>query len=387
MTRARLPRLLRPRRRSSWVLAGLGVALSVAVPVQARVGWEDVAQRLGQAFDAELGLTRQAVDLQRAVATLEREQDGAEYGAAVLDYAGRESMRRLDVYRAGREDRERVARQRARAMMKVARGGVARIVLDDGDGDERRRAERLARGRDLRWLVRHDLRELSAYQRAEQRARDELLHAERQLQALSVLATMHDVQGELVSAAQGATGSALVRARQQRNALLSTASPEARAHAVQRDRLAELRTRQGELDRLKRTGSRSELQRPVRGRVVGRFGGYSDPILRLPMVRHGVELAARRDEDVRAPGDGRVVMVAELPGFEQVVVVDHGGGRLTMLGRLWKVTVAEGDEVTAGDVIASAAPKVLDDGLGATVYLELRHGDEPVDPEPLLRRR
>lgn len=361
------------------------MALSVAVPVHARVGWKEAASRLERAIDAELGLTRQAVDLERAVATLEHEQDGAKYGAAMLDHAGRESMRRLDAYRAGRAERERVVRQRARAMAKAARGGIARIVLDEGDGD-RDRADRLARGRDLRWLVRHDLRELSAYQRAELRARNELLDAERQLQALSVLATVHDVQGELIGAAQGATGAALARAHGERDALLSKASPRARARAAQKTRLAELRASRDELERLQHTGGEG-LVRPVRGRVVGRFGHYSDPILRLPMLRNGVELAARRDEDVRAPADGQVVMVAELPGFEQVVVIDLGDGRLVMLGRLWKATVAEGDPVTAGEMIASAAPKVLDDGLGSSVYLELRHGDKPVDPAPLLRRR
>ena len=103
------------------------------------------------------------------------------------------------------------------------------------------------------------------------------------------------------------------------------------------------------------------------------------------MVRNGVELAARRDEEVRAPAAGRVVMVAELPGFEQVVVIDHGAQRLSMLGRLWKLTVAEGDDVEAGAALGRVAPKALDDGLGTTAYLELRHGDKPVDPAPRLK--
>lgn len=408
----------RRRRGLRWGLVGLGVGL-LAAPVQARVGWEDVGDRLGAALEAELGLARQAVDLERAVATLEREQEGAGYGAAVLDHAGRESMRRLDAYRTGREARETLARQRARVMYKIARGGIARIVLDHADhaghpdhathpdhashadhaaGDEAGRSferdgaeggrdERVARGRDLRWLVRNDLRELSAYQRAEQRARDELLQAERQLQALSVLATVHDVQGELVSAARGATGTALARARQQRDALLNAAPPEARAQQAHRERLAELQTSLGTLAELQREGGRAELVRPVHGREVGRFGSYTDPILRLPMVRNGVELAAHLDEPVLAPAAGLVVMVAELPGFDQVVVLDHGGGELTMLGRLWKATVSEGDRVEAGEELARVAPKSIDDGLGTSVYLELRHGDKPVDPGPRLGRR
>ncbi|MCA9708633.1 MAG: peptidoglycan DD-metalloendopeptidase family protein, partial [Myxococcales bacterium] len=158
-----------------------------------------------------------------------------------------------------------------------------------------------------------------------------------------------------------------------------------RARRAHRERLAELAASWETLRDLQQAGVEGLMIRPVRGALVGRFGAYQDPVLRLPMVRNGVELQARPDEDVRAPAAGRVVMVAELPGFEQVVVIDHGAGQLSMLGRLWKVSVAEGDPIEAGDVLASVAPKAVDDGLGTTAYLELRHGEKPVDPAPRLR--
>jgi len=364
----------------AWVLSTGGVLLLAAAPVQARGGLGELSERLGRALEAELGLAQQATELERAVIALEREQAGAERGASVLEHAGRQSLQQLDAYREARDTRERLVRQRARALVKVARGGIARIVLEDL-GDERPSAERLTRGRDLRWLVRHDLRELAAYQRAERRAQTERLQAERQLQALSVLATVHDMQGELLTAAGSATVPALERAESTRQQLLWNGVPLA---TEDRERLEALQSSQAELRALRRDGTEGELRRPVQGAVVGRFGAYTDPILRLPMVRNGVELAARRDAQVRAPAAGRVVMVAELPGFEQVVVIDHGAQRLSMLGRLWKLTVAEGDDVDAGAAIGRVAPKALDDGLGTTAYFELRHGDKPVDPTPRL---
>lgn len=372
------------RRGLGWVLASVGAVglLLSAAPVEARSGFGELGDRLAAALEAELGLTRQAAALQRATVALEREQAGAEHGARVLEHAGRQGLRQLDAYREGRDAREQLARQRARAMYKVARGGIARIVLEDL-GQERASAERLARGRDLRWLVRHDLRELEAYQRAERRAAAELLQSERQLQALSVLATVHDVQGELLATARLATTPALERAESTRKGL-SSGTP---VGAANRERLAALTASRDELRGLQREGSAGRaLVRPVPGATVGSFGAYTDPILRLPMVRNGVELKASLDEGVRAPAAGRVVMVADLPGFEQVVVIDHGEQQLSMLGRLWKVTVAEGNPVDAGAVIGRVAPKALDDGLGTTAYLELRHGDEPVDPAPRLGR-
>lgn len=367
------------------MLAGVGLALA-ALPAHADSRWQRLRARVGAVLDAELGLAHQAAQLERAVTTLEREQAGAEYSAAILDHASRESVRRLRAYQAGRGEREQITRRRARAMVKAARGGIARLMLEDVGREEPATPERLARGRGLRWLVRHDLRELSAYQRAEARARDELLHAERQLQALSVLATVHDMQGELTTIAQTATGPALLRARKTRRALLSSARGGDRARRTYRERLAELGASWAQLEALQGGGVEGTMVRPVRGRLVGRFGEYRDPVLRLPMVRHGVELAARRDEVVRAPADGRVVMVSDLPGFEQVVVIDHGAGQLSMLGRLWKVGVEEGEAIEAGARIAQVAPKAVDDGLGTTAYLELRHGEKPVDPAPMLQR-
>jgi murein hydrolase activator len=365
------------RRGLGGVLAIGGALMLAAMPVQARSG---LGERLGQVLEAELGLTRQAAELERAVIALEREQAGAEHGATVLEHAGRQSLRQLEAYRQARDAREQLVRQRARALVKVARGGLARIVLEDLGEDAPPSAERLARGRDLRWLVRHDLRELSAYQRAERRAQAERLAAERQLQALSVRATVHDVQGDLLAAAKLATVPALERAGSTRQQLWVGVP----ASAEDRRRLEAVQASQDELRALRRDGAESALVRPVQGALVGRFGAYTDSILRLPMVRNGVELAARPDEAVRAPAAGRVVMVAELPGYEQVVVIDHGAQQLSMLGRLWKLTVAEGDEVEAGETIGRVAPKALDDGLGPTAYLELRHGDKPVDPTPRM---
>jgi septal ring factor EnvC (AmiA/AmiB activator) len=84
--------------------------------------------------------------------------------------------------------------------------------------------------------------------------------------------------------------------------------------------------------------------------------------------------------------DGRVVMVTALPGFENVVVLDHGGGQYTLTARLWDIGVEEGQELEGGDLLGRVAAKPLDDGLGSTVYIELRHGEKPVDPTQYLKR-
>lgn len=378
MTHRRLPLLF-----AAAALLGTGFAASTGHAGS----WRREASKLGNVLERELGLAQTAGELQDAVDSLEREALGIEYDAAILDHAGRESMRRLDAYRAGRDDREAGVRKRARALVKLARGGALRIAFEDvGSSTPQSTAVRVAAGRDLRWLVRHDLTELSMYERAESRAHRELLAASRDLQALSAIATVQSMQALVLDQARETVRPQLRDARRKRKRMASSERTDERALKAQRKLMKEVRRTWIELAKLEGLGRRGRVMRPVKGRIVGKFGEYEDAVLRLPMIRNGVELAAKRDQEVHAIDDGRVVMVTRLPGFEDVVVLDHGDGEFTMTGRLWKVGVVEGQDIERGDVLGRTAPKAIDDGLGPTVYLELRHGDRPVDPLPHLRR-
>jgi hypothetical protein len=368
------------RRGSSTALLPV-LAILLLVP---GVTWAAQRAGLAETLERELGLTRQAVDLERAIDALERAQAGTEYTIAILDHTGRESVRKLDAYRTSKGDRGAQVRLRARAMYKLARGGVMRMALEPVDRSGVAAAERVSRGRDLRWLVRHDLQELAVYHRAEVRAHADLVDAMRGFQAVSAITMITELQEAGLGGAQGAVEPELGRTKRSRRQSLAR-----RHHRTKRDErqlMRLLKDNWKELDAL-RGLTAGQLVRPVRGAVAGEFGAYEDPVLRLPMERNGVELKATLNEAVRAAAAGRVAMVARLPGYEEVVVLDHGGGQFTMTGRMWRLEVAEGDDVDAGDVLGFVAPKVVDDGLGTTVYLELRHGDKPVDPAQYLRGR
>lgn len=350
----------------------------------ASAGWRRAAARISDALRAEVELTASAADVHRGLAELDRERASLQYTASVLDHAGRESMRRLDAYRSTRSERERRARDQARVLYKLSRGGLARLAFEDLGTQEHQSAERIRHGRLLRFVIRHDLRELAVHRRAEQRASAELVASTRELQALSALTLVHAMQEHALVSTEFALDPALAKAQRRRRQVLK--QPGDRARRANRELLRLLWANYEELEALRGLDGAADLIRPVRGPTVGAFGEYEDRVLRVPMVRNGVELQARRNERVRAMAGGRVVMVTTLPGYEQVVVIDHGGGQYTLTARLWQVEVAEGDEVDGGEVIGRVAPKSIDDGLGRTVYIELRHGEKPLDPTPYLRR-
>ena len=336
--------------------------------------------KLGEILGRELGLTSSLVKMERGLVALERAEESATYAASVLEHGGKESLRRLESYRVSRSAREGQTRRRARALYKLARGGMLRIAFEDPrDGDT---ARRIAKGRTVRWLVRHDLRELSVHRRAEDRARAELLAAARELQALGTVTMMMDLQRQALGGVVSRLEPEVEAAHRERRRVARRSSAGRQERELMALIARERRSLRGEgLDLLERRA----LVRPVRGGIVGRFGTYEDRILRVPMVRNGIELRARARSRVRAVAAGEVAFVGELPGFGQVVVVDHGGGYLTLTGRLLRTDVAPGDAVEPGTVVGTVAPSAVDNGLGDTVYLELRHGDRPVDPSPYLR--
>jgi len=364
------------------VLASLGLGGTALAARRER----NLGARLVETLQRELGLTRSAAEIQRGLTALDREQASLQYTVALLEHAGAESMRRLGAYAESLDDRELRMRARGRALYKLARGGAARLAFGEPLGEDQpgATAARLARARSLRELVRHDLHELTSHRRARLRARAELLAATREEQALAAAASVLVIETAVLEQAAVALDPRLAEAARARTVALRRAG--SRARTAERELIAEVKASAQGLDELRGVAGGPRRVRPVRGVVVGSFGRYLDRVLAVPMRRNGIELAATRDEPVLAIAPGRVVLVTELPELGGAVVIDHGEGEYTLTARLWKIDVAVGDVVDGGRELARAAPKSIDDGLGRTVYFELRHGERPVDPEPYLQR-
>ncbi len=362
----------------------LALALaSVGIGGTAMAARRDLGVKLVETLRVELGLGRSAADVRRGLAALDREQAALQYTAALLEHAGDESLRRLSAYAERTDVRERRVRERGRALYKLARGGAARLAFGEALGDDERgsTAARLVRARALRALVRHDLHELVSHRRARARARAELLAATREHQALAAADGVLAIETAVLERASSVLDPKLLTAARARTVALRRAGSKARV--AERELIAAVRDGARELEGL---GGGHRLVRPVHGATVGAFGRHLDRVLAVPSLRNGIELAAAADERVVAIAPGRVALVSELPEYGGAVVVDHGDGQLTLTARLWKIAVAPGDTVEAGTELGRAAPKPIDDGLGRTVYLELRHGERPVDPEPWLAR-
>jgi murein DD-endopeptidase MepM/ murein hydrolase activator NlpD len=90
----------------------------------------------------------------------------------------------------------------------------------------------------------------------------------------------------------------------------------------------------------------------------------------------GLEVHAPQGAVVRAVYSGRVAFADRYGPYGRIVIVDHGEHYFTVNGNLASVDVKVGDDLGAGDRVGT----VGDDGQGAMLYFEIRHGAETIPP-------
>lgn len=118
-----------------------------------------------------------------------------------------------------------------------------------------------------------------------------------------------------------------------------------------------------------------------RAQLVGSFGWR-----RAGQVVHfvpGVDWRLPAGAPVRAAADGRVVQVERQGALGASVRVASPGGWTLLYARLGSVRVRPGQQVRAGQVIATAGKASGE--RGSNLYLEVEREGQPVDPLVLLR--
>lgn len=120
---------------------------------------------------------------------------------------------------------------------------------------------------------------------------------------------------------------------------------------------------------------KGKLPWPVKGKLLARFGQLRSG---GPLKWQGVVIGADRGTQVRAPFQGRVVYADWLPGLGLLIVLDHGGGYMSLYGHNEQLYRKVGDRIAAGDVLGAVGDAA---GLGQPgLYLEVRQGRRAIDP-------
>ena len=118
---------------------------------------------------------------------------------------------------------------------------------------------------------------------------------------------------------------------------------------------------------------RGKLDWPVKGRLLKRFG-YRKIVGRW----EGVLIGAKEGARVRAVSKGRVVYADWLRGYGLLLILDHGGGYMTLYAFNESLYKKVGDKVNAGDEISSVGRSGGRSRPG--LYFEIRKKGKPVNP-------
>lgn len=122
------------------------------------------------------------------------------------------------------------------------------------------------------------------------------------------------------------------------------------------------------------SGLHVRLGWPVQGSVQGRFGASRPE----GGTWRGVFIAAGAGQPVRAVADGVVAYADWLRGYGNLIILDHGGGYLTVYANADSLLREPQQRVRAGETIATTGTS---GNMGRSgLYFEIRHNGEPLDP-------
>ena len=120
---------------------------------------------------------------------------------------------------------------------------------------------------------------------------------------------------------------------------------------------------------------KGRLKLPVIGELANRYGS---PRADSGLSWKGLFIAAKQGQEVRAIAGGRVVFADWLRGFGNLMILDHGGGYLSLYGNNESLYRQVGDLVKMGDPVAAVGATGGNPETG--LYFELRFQGKPLDP-------
>lgn len=119
------------------------------------------------------------------------------------------------------------------------------------------------------------------------------------------------------------------------------------------------------------------------GKIASHFGNQVHPILKTVTQNTGVDIQISSGSEVLAVADGEVSILSFIPGFGNVLILNHYNGYRTVYGHLSEILVSESQKVRGGETIAKSGDSVN----GSILHFEIWKEREKQNPELWLAKR
>lgn len=125
--------------------------------------------------------------------------------------------------------------------------------------------------------------------------------------------------------------------------------------------------------------AQGKMTPPAIGPIIREFGPYIDPFGNK-LRSDGIDIDVPPETPITAMYQGRVIFADNMPGYGNLIIIDHGSQYYTLISGLASLHKTKDDLVNAGDVIGifGQFSGLINPGL----HVEIRHGSTPIDPLP-----
>lgn len=176
-------------------------------------------------------------------------------------------------------------------------------------------------------------------------------------------------------------------AQSEREALLKSAQGRAEREAIEQELERTARDLSAQMAGAAKNPTTEDFHRrkgalvpPIPGRPDVPFGPRAQQNSQS-FVRHtGLTYQVEPGREVRSVGAGLVIFAGRMPGYGQLLIVDHGGGYHSLYAHLEQVEPALGEHVQNRQVLGSTGESGSLEG--PKFYFELRESGVPIDPKP-----
>lgn len=122
---------------------------------------------------------------------------------------------------------------------------------------------------------------------------------------------------------------------------------------------------------------------PSSGRITSYYGYRIHPIFKSKKLHTGLDIGAPAGTSIVAASDGTVIYSDWFGSYGKAVLIDHGGGIVTLYAHNSVLTVSKGQRVKRGNTIAKAGS--TGNSTGPHLHFEVRKNGAYVDPLPWVK--
>ncbi len=121
---------------------------------------------------------------------------------------------------------------------------------------------------------------------------------------------------------------------------------------------------------------------PSSSRITSKYGYRNHPILKTNKFHSGLDIAATSGSPIVAASSGTVIMSKTNGGYGKCIMIDHGGGVVTLYGHCSSLISKVGDKVSKGQTIAKVGS--TGQSTGPHCHFEVRINGSTTDPTAYL---